>query len=80
MLTSLIAVRDGVALAGMTDARQLSHQLQTPQPLVQAMLDRLVAMRKVEAIEPDNSCLTGSCKSCADGQKCLTVSYRLIQP
>lgn len=77
-MTSLIAVRDGVALAGMTDARQLSHQLQAPQPLVQAMLDRLVAMRKIEAVEPNDSCLSGGCKSCADGQKCLTISYRLM--
>lgn len=77
-MSSLIAVRDGIALAGITDARQLSHQLQTPQPLVQAMLDRLVAMRKVEAIESDSGCLSGGCKSCAEGQKCLTVSYRLM--
>lgn len=77
-MTSLIAVRDNIALVGITDARHLSQQLQTPQPLVQAMLDRLVAMRKVEAVEPDNSCLSGGCKSCADGQKCITVSYRLI--
>jgi len=77
-MSSLIAVRDGIALAGITDARQLSHQLQIPQPLVQAMLDRLVAMRKVEEVEPDSSCLSGGCQSCAEGQKCLTVSYRLI--
>ncbi|MCI1679741.1 MAG: FeoC-like transcriptional regulator [Ewingella americana] len=77
-MTSLIAVRDNVALAGMADAHQLSLQLKAPQPLVQAMLDKLVAMRKLEAVEPDNSCLSGSCKSCADGKKCLTVSYRLI--
>jgi len=42
------------------------------------MLDRLVAMRKIEAVEPDDSCLSGGCKSCADGQKCLTISYRLM--
>ncbi|GBU11743.1 hypothetical protein AwEntero_03440 [Enterobacterales bacterium] len=77
-MTSLIAVRDGVALAGRVDARQLSYQLQTPQPLVQAMLDRLVAMRKIVAVQPDDSCLSGGCKSCADGQKCLTISYRLM--
>jgi ferrous iron transport protein C len=76
-MTSLIAVRDNVALAGMADAHQLSLQLKTPQPLVQAMLDKLVAMRKLEAVKPDNSCLIGSCKRCSEGKKCLTVSYRL---
>lgn len=78
-MTSLIAVRDNVALAGMADAHQLSLQLKTPQPLVQAMLDKLVAMRKLEAVEADTRCLSGSCKHCAQGKQCLTVSYRLIR-
>ncbi|ADW71870.1 MULTISPECIES: FeoC-like transcriptional regulator [Rahnella] len=78
-MTSLIQVRDSLALAGRADARQLSHQLNAPQPLVQAMLERLVAMRKAEVVEADDSCLSGSCKSCADGKKCLTVSYQLTR-
>ncbi|WP_208950294.1 FeoC-like transcriptional regulator [Rahnella sp. ChDrAdgB13] len=77
-MTTLIEVRDSLALAGRADARQLSQLLNAPRPLVQAMLERLVAMRKAEAIEADDSCLSGSCKSCADGKKCLTVSYMLI--
>ncbi|NGX89090.1 ferrous iron transporter C [Rahnella sp. Lac-M11] len=77
-MTTLIEVRDSLALAGRADARQLSQQLNAPRPLVQAMLERLVAMRKAEVIEADDSCLSGSCKSCADGKKCLTVSYTLI--
>lgn len=77
-MTTLIQVRDSLALAGRADARQLSQQLKAPQPLVQAMLERLVAMRKAETVEEDDSCLSGSCKSCADGKKCLTVSYTLI--
>ncbi len=78
-MTSLIQVRDSLALAGRADARQLSQQLNAPQPLVQAMLERLVAMRKAEVFDADDSCLSGSCKSCADGKKCLTVSYQLTQ-
>ncbi|WP_447867416.1 FeoC-like transcriptional regulator [Rahnella bonaserana] len=77
-MTTLIQVRDSLALAGRADARQLSQQLNAPQPLVQAMLERLVAMRKAETVEVDDSCLSGGCKSCADGKKCLTVSYTLI--
>jgi len=77
-MATLIEVRDSLALAGRADARQLSLQLNTPQPLVQAMLERLVAMRKAEAIDADDSCLSGGCKSCAEGNKCLTVSYQLI--
>jgi len=77
-MTTLIEVRDSLALAGRADARQLSQLLNAPRPLVQAMLERLVAMRKAEAIEADDRCLSGSCKSCADGKKCLTVSYTLI--
>ena len=42
------------------------------------MLEKLVAMHKAEAIDADDSCLSGGCKSCAEGKKCLTVSYRLI--
>ena len=78
-MTSLIQVRDSLALAGRADARQLSQRLNAPQPLVQAMLERLVAMRKAEAIDAGDSCLSGSCKSCAEGKKCLTVSYQLTQ-
>lgn len=77
-MTTLIQVRDHLALAGRADARQLSQQLNAPQPLVQAMLERLVAMHKAETVEVDDSCLSGRCKSCADGKKCLTVSYTLI--
>ena len=77
-MTTLIQVRDSLALAGRADARQLSQQLNAPQPLVQAMLERLVAMRKAETVEADDSCLSGGCKSRADGKKCLTVSYTLI--
>ncbi|GAB2925298.1 FeoC-like transcriptional regulator [Hafnia psychrotolerans] len=78
-MTSLIQVRDSLALAGRADARQLSLQLNTPQPLVQAMLERLVAMRKAEPVEADDINLSGSCKNCAEGKKCLTVSYRLVK-
>jgi len=77
-MASLLQIRDALALHGSVQALQLSRQLASPLPLVQAMLERLMAMGKVERIEQDNSaCLSGSCKSCPEGQGCSTVVYRL---
>lgn len=77
-MASLLQIRDALALHGSVQALQLSRQLATPLPLVRAMLERLMAMGKVERIEQDNSaCLSVSCKSCPEGQGCSTVVYRL---
>ncbi|OKB66400.1 ferrous iron transporter C [Serratia marcescens] len=77
-MAGLLQVRDALALLGSAQAQQLSQSLATPLPLVQAMLERLMAMGKVERIEQDDSaCLSGSCKSCPQGQGCSTVTYRL---
>lgn len=77
-MASLLQLRDALALQGSAQAQQLSRQLATPLPLVEAMLDRLTALGKVERIEVDNSeCLSGSCKSCPEGLACNTVIYRL---
>ncbi|CFQ96692.1 FeoC-like transcriptional regulator [Yersinia frederiksenii] len=78
-MASLLQLRDAIALSGHADANQLSHQLAMPLPLVEAMLERLTAMGKIERIEQDNNgCLTGSCKSCPEGQNhCRTVIYQL---
>lgn len=78
-MITLIQVRDSLALAGRADARQLSHQLNAPRPLVEAMLERLVAMRKAAPVEADDSCQSSGCNSCAEGKKCQTVSYTLIR-
>ncbi|WP_422527558.1 [Fe-S]-dependent transcriptional repressor FeoC [Serratia fonticola] len=77
-MASLLQIRDALALRGSAQAQQLSQQLATPLPLVEAMLQRLTAMGKVERIEFDSSeCLSGSCKSCPEGLACKTVIYRL---
>jgi ferrous iron transport protein C len=80
-MASLTQIRDTLALSGIMDARQLSRLLTTPLPLVQAMLDRLVAMGKIEAITAeDNHCLSGSCQGCPEGQQCTdTIYYRPCQ-
>ncbi|CNE71996.1 ferrous iron transporter C [Yersinia mollaretii] len=78
-MANLLQLRDAIALSGSAGATQLSQQLAMPLPLVEAMLERLTAMGKIERIEQDNSgCLTGSCKSCPEGQnQCHPVSYQL---
>ncbi len=68
LMAGLLQVRDALALLGSAQAQQLSQSLATPLPLVQAMLDRLAAMGKVERIEQDDgACLSGSCKGCPAG-------------
>ena len=68
-MASLIDVRDMLALQGRMEAKQLSARLQTPQPLIDAMLERMEAMGKVVRIsETSEGCLSGSCKSCPVGK------------
>ncbi|CQJ51048.1 ferrous iron-sensisng transcriptional regulator FeoC [Yersinia intermedia] len=78
-MASLLQLRDAIALCGSTGANQLSQQLATPLPLVEAMLERLTAMGKIERIEQDNrGCLTGSCKRCPEGSNhCNIVIYQI---
>lgn len=68
-MASLMEVRDMLALQGRMEAKQLSARLQTPQPLIDAMLERMEAMGKVVRIsETSERCLSGSCKSCPEGK------------
>lgn len=77
-MASLLQVYDALALRGCAQAPQLSRQLAIPLPLVEAMLERLIAMAKVKRIEQDSSeCLSGGCKSCPEAKGCRTVVYCL---
>ena len=68
-MASLMEVRNMLALQGRMEAKQLSARLQTPQPLIDAMLERMEAMGKVVRIsETSEGCLSGSCKSCPEGK------------
>ena len=68
-MASLMEVRDMLALQGRMEAKQLSARLQTPQPLIDAMLERMEAMGKVVRIsETSEGCLSGSCKICPEGK------------
>ncbi|QAV22945.1 FeoC-like transcriptional regulator [Proteus hauseri] len=75
-MASLIQVRDCVALNGRADARLISHQLNAPEPLVQAMLERLTQMGKLDEVDVEE-CLSGSCKSCPEATACQTKLYQL---
>ncbi|EIW3760442.1 [Fe-S]-dependent transcriptional repressor FeoC [Salmonella enterica] len=77
-MASLIQVRDLLALRGRMEATQISHTLQAPQPMIDAMLNQLEIMGKAVRIpeEPDG-CLSGSCKSCPEGKACLREWWAL---
>jgi FeoC like transcriptional regulator. len=74
----MIQVRDLLALQGRMEAKQLSLSLHTPQPLIEAMLERMEAMGKTRRIQEDaDGCLTGSCKRCPEGKACLKEWWTL---
>lgn len=77
-MASMIEVRDLLALQGRMEAKQLSLSLRTPQPLIDAMLERMEAMGRAQRIQEDaDVCLTGSCKSCPEGKACLNEWWTL---
>lgn len=78
-MASLIQVRDLLALRGRMEAAQISQALNTPQPMINAMLQQLESMGKAVRIqeEPDG-CLSGSCKSCPEGKACLREWWRCV--
>ena len=77
-MASMIQVRDLLALQGRMEAKQLSLSLHTPQPLIDAMLERMEAMGRVQRIQEDaDGCLTGSCKRCPEGKACLKEWWAL---
>ncbi|KGM26429.1 ferrous iron transporter C [Photorhabdus luminescens] len=75
-MISLLQVRDAVALNGRADAKLLSHQLSASLSMVEAMLEQLTVMGKLEKIDA-TACLSGSCKQCPETQKCDTAVYRI---
>ncbi|WP_032115820.1 FeoC-like transcriptional regulator [Candidatus Arsenophonus nilaparvatae] len=76
-MISLLQVRDMVALYGRTDAYQISQKFSASLPMIEAMLDKLAAMGKLEQID-QSSCLTGhSCKQCLEIKKCNLKIYQV---
>lgn len=79
-MVSLLQIRDLIALYGQTDLELLSEQLNTPKPLIQAMVEKLVAMGKLEEVDI-SACLTGtSCKGCPESVDCSHHVYKLKHP
>lgn len=71
-MASMIELRNMLALQGRMDAQQLSRALQTPLPMIDAMLMRMEAMGRAKRIAEDPAdCLSGSCKHCPEGKTCL---------
>lgn len=79
-MCSLVQIRDQLALYGQTNASQLSQRLAAPEPLVQAMLDALVRMQKIERLNETPPLTDGRCKGCLQKKSCQSpVSYRLVK-
>ncbi|BEI00486.1 FeoC-like transcriptional regulator [Edwardsiella ictaluri] len=78
-MTTLLQVRDTVALHGRIELQRLCREVGGTPALVRAMLERLELMGCVEKVDDmDSGCLSGSCKGCPEAQKkCETVVYRI---
>jgi len=77
-MTTLIQVRDLLALQGRLEASQMSELLATPRPMIDAMLSRLEAMGRAKRVTEDLSgCLSGSCKRCPEGNACQKKFWTL---
>ncbi|MBW7981248.1 FeoC-like transcriptional regulator [Enterobacillus tribolii] len=80
-MTSLLQVRDAVALHGRVELRQLSRELSASPSMVKAMLERLEAMGSVEKVtEIDTGCLGGGCKGCPETERCEIEVYQIKTP
>lgn len=79
-MATLIEVRDLLALRGRLAAQQISEQLATPLPMINALLSRLEAMGKIQRLEEDiGGCLSGSCRSCPEGKACRHEIWMLCE-
>lgn len=76
-MTSLLQIRDLIALYGQADIALLSEQLNTPIPLIKAMVEKLVSLEKIEQVDI-SACLTNSsCKGCPESTDCAHFVYKI---
>lgn len=68
-MATLLKVRDALQHAGTVSLQELSAQMQASPTLIEAMLDRLIAMGRAERISVDRSCCAG-CKGCSQNDAC----------
>ncbi|HEM8293188.1 FeoC-like transcriptional regulator [Providencia vermicola] len=76
-MISLLQVRDLIALYGQADIALLSEQLNTPTPMIKAMVEKLESLGKIEQVDI-SACLTGSsCKGCPESTDCAHFVYKI---
>ncbi|MBD9576046.1 transcriptional regulator [Pseudomonas sp. PDM23] len=75
-MATAIAVRNLLGEMGEADVPTLAQRLGASRALLEALLERLLAMGVVEKITPEPAAC-GSCKGCAEATRCATTGYRL---
>lgn len=73
-MATLLQVRDALARVEMMELEQLSQELQAPLALVEAILEQMIALGKVERVTSNKSCCSNCDRGCTQSQ----VYFRLI--
>lgn len=74
-MASAIALRNLLGELGAADAATLAQSLGAPRALLDALLERLLALGVVEKVAPQPTAC-GACKGCAQARGC-SPDYRL---
>lgn len=74
-MVSLIEVKNSIALAGVVELRALSRQLKTSPTMLEALLERLIAMGKIEKLEPATAACSRGCLGCCSTSPCSQRCY-----
>lgn len=75
-MATAIALRNLLGEMGEADVPTLAQRLGASRALLEALLERLLAMGVVEKVAPEPAAC-GSCKGCAEATRCATTGYRL---
>lgn len=75
-MATAIAVRNLLGEMGEADVPTLAQRLGASKALLEALLERLLAMGVVEKVAAEPAAC-GSCKGCAEATRCATTRYRL---
>lgn len=75
-MATAIELRNLLGEMGEADVPMLARRLGASHALLEALLERLLAMGVVEKVVPEpSSC--GGCKGCSEATRCSTTGYRL---
>ncbi|QJP07828.1 FeoC-like transcriptional regulator [Pseudomonas multiresinivorans] len=75
-MATTIALRNLLGEMGEADVPTLAQRLGASKALLEALLERLLAMGVVEKVAPEPAAC-GSCKGCTEATRCSTTGYRL---